>query len=100
MLFWARDDKDIHELAMKLREVGIDLEQEDDAVGWTHSAKTVGCTPIPSPGHLRYCKVAGEKEKKKEQQATATLFQRREFWIYGDVLKRVKKFKYLGRWLL
>lgn len=33
MLFWARDDKDIHELAMKLREVGIDLEQEDDAVG-------------------------------------------------------------------
>ena len=34
LLFWARDEKDIHDLAMKLREVGVDLEQEDDAAGF------------------------------------------------------------------
>ena len=34
LLFWARDEKDIHELAMKLCEVGVDLEQEDDAAGF------------------------------------------------------------------
>ena len=34
LLFWARDNNDIHELVMKLREVGVDLEQEDDAAGF------------------------------------------------------------------
>ena len=34
LLFWARDEKDINTLAMKLREVGVDLEQEDDAAGF------------------------------------------------------------------
>ena len=34
LLFWARDEKDIHELAMQLREEGVDLEQEDDAAGF------------------------------------------------------------------
>ncbi len=34
LLFWAKDEKDIHELALKLRELGIDLEQEDDAAGF------------------------------------------------------------------
>ena len=34
LLFWARDEKDINDLAMKLREVGVDLEQEDDAAGF------------------------------------------------------------------
>ena len=28
LLFWARDEKDIHELAMRLCEVGVDLEQD------------------------------------------------------------------------
>ena len=31
LLFWARDENDIHDLAMKLREQGVDMEQEDDA---------------------------------------------------------------------
>ena len=34
ILFWARDEADIHDVAMKLREVGVDLEQEDDAAGF------------------------------------------------------------------
>ncbi len=34
LLFWARDEKDIHDLAIKLREQGVDLEQEDDAAGF------------------------------------------------------------------
>ena len=34
LLFWAKDEQDIHNLAMKLREVGVDLEQEDDAAGF------------------------------------------------------------------
>lgn len=34
ILFWARDEKDIHDLAMKLREVGVDLEEEEDAAGF------------------------------------------------------------------
>ncbi|KAL7465925.1 hypothetical protein ACHAXS_006230 [Conticribra weissflogii] len=33
LLFWAKDEKDIHDLAIKLRELGVDLEQEDDAAG-------------------------------------------------------------------
>ena len=28
LLFWARDEKDINDLAMKLREVGVDLERK------------------------------------------------------------------------
>ena len=32
LLFWASDEND--KLAMKLREVGVDLEQEDDAAGF------------------------------------------------------------------
>ena len=34
LLFWARDESEIHKLAMQLREVGVDLEQEDDAAGF------------------------------------------------------------------
>ena len=34
LLFWAREENDIYELAMKLREVGVDLEQENDAAGF------------------------------------------------------------------
>ena len=34
LLFWSRDDKYITELAMQLRELGVDLEQEDDAAGF------------------------------------------------------------------
>ena len=34
LLFWARDKNDIHDLAMNLRELGVDLEQEDDAAGF------------------------------------------------------------------
>jgi hypothetical protein len=34
LLFWARNEDDIHDLAMRLREVGVDLEQEDDAAGF------------------------------------------------------------------
>ena len=34
LLFWARDEKDIHKLAIQLREEGVDLEQEDDAAGF------------------------------------------------------------------
>jgi len=34
LLFWARDEKDSYNLAMKLREVGVDLEQEADAAGF------------------------------------------------------------------
>ncbi len=34
LIFWACDEKDIHHIAMKLREVGVDLEQETDAAGF------------------------------------------------------------------
>ena len=34
LLFWARDAEDIHKLAIRLREQGVDLEQEDDAAGF------------------------------------------------------------------
>lgn len=34
ILFWARDEKDIHDLAMSLRGVGVDLEEEEDAAGF------------------------------------------------------------------
>ena len=34
LLFWAKDEKDIHDLAVKLRQAGVDLEQEDDAAGF------------------------------------------------------------------
>ena len=34
LIFWAKDEKDIHDLAMKLREVGVDLEQEEDDAGF------------------------------------------------------------------
>ena len=34
LLFWSRDEKYITELAMQLRELGVDLEQEDDAAGF------------------------------------------------------------------
>jgi hypothetical protein len=34
LIFWSRDEKDIHDVAMKLREVGVDLEQETDAAGF------------------------------------------------------------------
>ena len=31
LIFWAKDESDIHNLAMKLRDLGLDLEQEEDA---------------------------------------------------------------------
>ena len=31
LIFWSQDEQDIHAVAMKLRDVGIDLEQETDA---------------------------------------------------------------------
>ena len=34
ILFWSKDEKHIHELVMKLRAEGVDLEQEDDAAGF------------------------------------------------------------------
>ena len=34
ILFWSVDVNDIHEKEMKLREQGVDLEQEDDAAGF------------------------------------------------------------------
>jgi hypothetical protein len=34
LIFWAYNKKDIHHIAMKLREVGVDLEQETDAAGF------------------------------------------------------------------
>ena len=34
LLFWSRDENDIHTLAMQLRDCGVDLEQEDDAAGF------------------------------------------------------------------
>jgi hypothetical protein len=34
LIFWACNEKDIHHIAMKLREVGVDLEQETDDAGF------------------------------------------------------------------
>ncbi len=34
IFYFAKDEKEIEELAKKLRETGIDLEQEDDAAGF------------------------------------------------------------------
>ena len=34
LIFWARDEADIHNTAMKLRELGVNLEQEGDAAGF------------------------------------------------------------------
>jgi hypothetical protein len=34
LIFWARDERDIHHIAMKLRQVGVDLEQETDVAGF------------------------------------------------------------------
>ena len=34
LLFWSRDEKEIDALAMQLRDVGLDLEQEHDAAGF------------------------------------------------------------------
>ena len=33
LIFWVRNDDDIHDLTMELQELGVDLEQEDDATG-------------------------------------------------------------------
>ncbi len=34
LVFWACDERNIHHIAMKLREVRVDLEQETDAAGF------------------------------------------------------------------
>ena len=34
ILFRSKNEDNIHEVAMKLREAGVDLEQEDDAAGF------------------------------------------------------------------
>ena len=52
-------------------------------------------------GHLQSqtCTGMGERRRQHERRAVAARAQRREFRIYGDLLNRVEKFKYLGRWL-
>ena len=44
--FWEKEEKDIHDLATKLRESGVDLDQEDDVtvflgVSLDHNNETV-----------------------------------------------------------
>ena len=34
ILFWSKKKDNIHEVAMKLREAGVELEQEDNAAGF------------------------------------------------------------------
>ncbi len=34
IIFWSKDTADINRSAMQLRELGVDLEQEDDAAGF------------------------------------------------------------------
>ena len=34
LLFWSRDEKDIFDLAIQLRDLGVDLEEETDAAGF------------------------------------------------------------------
>jgi hypothetical protein len=34
LIFWARNERDIHHIATKLREVRVNLEQETDAAGF------------------------------------------------------------------
>jgi len=34
LIFWARDEADIHNVAMKLCELGVDLEREVDVAGF------------------------------------------------------------------
>ena len=34
LLFWSKDEKHINDLAVKLREAGVDLEQEDGPAGF------------------------------------------------------------------
>ena len=43
LLFWARDDNDINDLAFGLRDLGVDLEEEHDAAGF------LGVSLIPDP---------------------------------------------------
>jgi hypothetical protein len=35
LIFWSNDTLAINDSAMQLRELGVDLEQEDDAAGTT-----------------------------------------------------------------
>ena len=35
ILFWAVNVNDIHDVAMELRKQGVNLEQEDDAAGFS-----------------------------------------------------------------
>ena len=41
LVFWARNKDNIHNLKMHLRELGVDLDQEDGATGlfWSKKAK-------------------------------------------------------------
>ena len=34
IIFWSKNEQDIHDIAMNLRSVGVGLEQEDDAAGF------------------------------------------------------------------
>ncbi len=34
IIFWSKDTDDINSSAMQLHELGVDLEQEDDAAGF------------------------------------------------------------------
>ncbi len=34
IIFWSKDSGDINSSAMQLRELGVDLEQEDNAAGF------------------------------------------------------------------
>ena len=48
LLFWARDEADINDLAYGLRDVGVDLEEEHDAAGFLG----VSLTPDPVTNKL------------------------------------------------
>ena len=41
ILFWSVNENNIHDLAMQLREQGVDLEKEDNAAGFL--GVTLGC---------------------------------------------------------
>jgi hypothetical protein len=55
LIFWACNEKDIHHIAMKSREVGVNLEQETDAAGflgiWMERDPDTGLLEIKQEGH-------------------------------------------------
>ena len=45
LIFWSKDTVAINDSAMQLRELGVDLEQEDDAAGFLGVTLDVGTRP-------------------------------------------------------